>query len=249
MNQTDINRTKLNQDELKNLLLLEQNYIDANEQFKKSKLYELKKQYERTDKDRNKHLTQDDYKLKNGCGYLKKFFYDTQNFKFLHNEQGVKEVLEYILLRKKAITHLEQLAQNNKRLISLYPNESDPNESGNFTRVQDATRYYATSENCDNSDLYDSAFYSDVEETYKSILETYQSILRNLEAPLEPVLRDPLPKEGGSKSRRTRRRKHRHNRKTHHKHARKTHHKRAHHSRSHSRAARKHKKYTYRSRK
>ena len=52
--------------------------------------------------------------------------------------------------------------------------------------------------------------------------------------------------DGGSKSRRTRRRKH--NRKTHHKHARKTHHKRKHHSRSrsHSRAARKHKKYSRR---
>ena len=52
---------------------------------------------------------------------------------------------------------------------------------------------------------------------------------------------------GGSKSRRTRRRKH--SRKSHHKHARKTRHKRAHHSRSRSRAARKHKRYTYRSRK
>ena len=53
--------------------------------------------------------------------------------------------------------------------------------------------------------------------------------------------------QGGSKSRRTRRRKH--NRKTHHKHARKTHHKRAsksHKRKRHSRAARKHKKHTYR---
>lgn len=45
---------------------------------------------------------------------------------------------------------------------------------------------------------------------------------------------------GGSKSRRTRRRKH--SRKSHHKHARKTHHNRKH----HSRAARKHKKYSRR---
>ena len=51
---------------------------------------------------------------------------------------------------------------------------------------------------------------------------------------------DPLPYTGGSKSRRTRRRKH--SRKSHHKHARKTHHKRKH----HSRAARKHKKYSRR---
>ncbi len=70
------------------------------------------------------------------------------------------------------------------------------------------------------------------------------------------ILDDQIPKSchgprvpwgsGGSKSRRTRRRKH--NRKTHHKHARKTHHKRKHHSRSrsHSRAARKHKKYSRR---
>jgi hypothetical protein len=52
---------------------------------------------------------------------------------------------------------------------------------------------------------------------------------------------------GGSKSRRTRRRKH--NRKTHHKQARKTHHKRApksHKRKRHSRAARKHKKHTSR---
>jgi hypothetical protein len=57
--------------------------------------------------------------------------------------------------------------------------------------------------------------------------------------------------QGGSNSRRTRRRKHRHNRKSHHKHARKTHHKRKHHSHSRSRshAVRKHKKYTYRRRK
>lgn len=47
-----------------------------------------------------------------------------------------------------------------------------------------------------------------------------------------------LYSKGGSKSRRTRRRKHRHNRKTHHK--------RKHHSRSRSRAARKHKKYSRR---
>ena len=236
MSQTDIDRRNLNPDQLEYLLLLEQNYIDANEQFKKSKLYELKKQYERTDKDKNKHLTPDYYKLKNGCGYLKKFFYDSQNFKFLHNEQGVKEVLEYILLRKKAITHLEQLAQNNKRLISLYPNES-----GTFTRVQEAARYYATSENCDNSDLYDLAFYSDVETTYESILRTLEAHLEyhTEVSTLEPVSTTP-PKEGGSKSRRTRRRKHRHNRKTHHKRARKTRHKRAHHSRSRSRAARKH---------
>ena len=46
--------------------------------------------------------------------------------------------------------------------------------------------------------------------------------------------------QGGSKSRRTRRRKH--SRKTHRKHARKTHHKHKH----HSRAARKHKKYSRR---
>jgi hypothetical protein len=52
---------------------------------------------------------------------------------------------------------------------------------------------------------------------------------------------------GGSKSRRTRRRKH--SRKSHHKHARKTHHKRApksHKRKRHSRAARKHKKHTSR---
>ena len=53
--------------------------------------------------------------------------------------------------------------------------------------------------------------------------------------------------QGGSKSRRTRRRKH--SRKSHHKHARKTHHKRApksHKRKRHSRAARKHKKHTSR---
>lgn len=74
------------------------------------------------------------------------------------------------------------------------------------------------------------------ENTGSGIQESYKACNKNAH----------LPNAGGSKSRRTRRRKHRHNRKTHHKHARKTHHKRAHHSRSRSRAARKHKKYSRR---
>ena len=75
------------------------------------------------------------------------------------------------------------------------------------------------------------------ENTGSGIQESYKACNKN----------ERLPYTGGSKSRRTRRRKH--NRKTHHKHARKTHQKRApksHKRKRHSRAARKHKKHTSR---
>jgi hypothetical protein len=68
------------------------------------------------------------------------------------------------------------------------------------------------------------------ENTGSGIQESYKACNKNAH----------LPYAGGSKSRRTRRRKH--SRKSHHKRARKTHHKRKH----HSRAARKHKKYSRR---
>ena len=73
-------------------------------------------------------------------------------------------------------------------------------------------------------------FPANFENTGSGIQESYKACNKNAH----------LPYAGGSKSRRTRRRKH--SRKTHRKHARKTHHKHKH----HSRAARKHKKYSRR---
>jgi hypothetical protein len=229
MSDVDVNREKLTVEQRQYLLSCEKNYMAANEQFEECTLYGIKKQYEET-------LTPEQ-KLENTCDYLKKFFYAPQNFRFLrNNKEGVQKVLEYISLRKKAILSCEKLVECNRWLVSLYPSIK-----GNFTRVE-AAQYYNTPEklkNCDSLDFSDVAFYSDVE-------QTYELILRKLaEAPNTPS------NNGGSKSRRTRRRKHRHNRKSHHKHARKTHHKRKHHSHSRSRshAARKYKKYTYRRRK
>ena len=81
------------------------------------------------------------------------------------------------------------------------------------------------------------------------IIKTVVTVLTKIYRPLHIIVDtdSSVPKpcrvyrsDGGSKSRRTRRRKHRHNRKTHHK---RKHHSR---SRSHSRAARKHKKYSRR---